>query len=142
MTRESGPALRLTIFVKADDRWHHRPLYAEIVPRAQRRGLAGASVFHGIEGFGRSETIHTARILDLGDDLPCTVVIVDAEDRIREFLPELDELVTDGLVLLDAVEVVSYGSGDADADRRDRGRRGTGWRGTGRKGTGRRDSGR
>ena len=103
-----GPALRLTVLVKADDRWHHRPLWVEIVHRAHRAGLAGASVFHGIEGFGASRTIHTSRILDLGDDLPCSIVVVDVEERVRAFLPELEELVGDGLVLLDRVEGVRY----------------------------------
>jgi PII-like signaling protein len=102
--------MRLTIFVKADDRWHHRPLYTEIVHRAHEAGLAGASVFHGIEGFGRSQMIHTSRILNLSDDLPCSIVIVDTEERIRGFLPQVDELVTEGLVLLDPVEVVKYAS--------------------------------
>jgi PII-like signaling protein len=84
------------------------------VHRAHRAGLAGASVFHGIEGFGRSQLVHTSRILNLSDDLPCTIIIVDTEARVRAFLPEVDELVTDGLVLLDVVEVVknpSRGSG-------------------------------
>ena len=116
MELQSGPALRLTIFVKANDRWHHRPLYTEIVHRAHREGLAGASVFHGIEGFGRSETIHTSRILDLSDDLPCSIVIVDLEQRIRDFLPQLDELVTEGLVFLDPVEVVRYAGRGPDRD--------------------------
>jgi PII-like signaling protein len=114
---ESGPAMRLTIFVKADDRWHHRPLYTEIVHRAHKHGLAGASVFRGVEGFGKSEMIHTSRILDLSDDLPCSVIIVDIEDRIRDFLPQLDELVTEGLVLLDPVEVVKYASRELDGRR-------------------------
>lgn len=110
MQLQSGPAMRLTIFVKADDHWHHRPLYSEIVHRAHQQGLAGASVFHGMEGFGKSDTVHTARILDLSDDLPCSIVIVDLEQRIRDFLPQLDELVTEGLVLLDPVQVVKYAS--------------------------------
>jgi uncharacterized protein len=117
MELSSGPALRLTIFVKANDSWHHRPLYTEIVHRAHRAGLAGASVFHGIEGFGKSETIHTSRILDLSDDLPCAIVIVDLEQRIRDFLPQLDELVTEGLVLLDPVEVVTYAGRAVDGTR-------------------------
>lgn len=103
-----GPALRLTIFVKGNDQWHHRPLYTEIVHRAHQAGLAGASVFHGIEGFGKSDTVHTTRILSLSDDLPCSIVIVDAEERIRDFLPQLDELVTEGLVIVDEVEVIRY----------------------------------
>lgn len=115
MVLPSGPALRLTILLRTDDRWHHRPLYAEVVHRAHRAGLAGASVFHGIEGFGRSEVVHTSRILDLGDDLPCSIVVVDLEQRIRDFLPQLDGLVTGGLVLLDRVEVAAYGAPPAGA---------------------------
>ena len=104
----NGEAARLTVLVKESDQWHHRPLYTEIVHRAHLAGLAGASVFRGIEGFGRSSRIHTSRILSLSEDLPVSVVIVDLEDRIRAFLPELDELVTEGLVMIDPVEVVRY----------------------------------
>jgi uncharacterized protein len=103
-----GPAVRLTIFIGEDDRWHHKPLYHEIVHRAHQAGLAGASVLRGIEGYGASSRIHTTRILSLSEDLPLVIVIVDQEERIRAFLPELDELVTEGLVILDPVEVIRY----------------------------------
>ncbi|WP_128978987.1 DUF190 domain-containing protein [Streptomyces roseicoloratus] len=132
MTRLSGPALRLTVLVGENDTWHHRPLSTEIVHRAHAAGLAGASVFHGVEGFGSSALVHTARLLSLGDDLPVAILVVDTEERVRAFLPELDELLTDGgLVLLDPCEVVRYGPaapprrpdgpGAADADRYGRG---------------------
>ena len=68
MTRLSGPALRVTIFLGESDTWHHRPLYTEIVHRAHAAGLAGASVFRGIEGFGASSLIHTSRLLSLSED--------------------------------------------------------------------------
>lgn len=101
-----GPAARLTVFVKEDAQWHHRPVYSEIVHRAHAAGLAGASVFRGIEGYGRSQHIHTSRILSLAEDLPCSIVIVDAEDKVRAFLPQVEELVGDGLVMIDVVEVI------------------------------------
>jgi len=103
-----GHQKRLTIFIGESDRHGHTPLATEIVQRAHRAGLAGASVFRGIEGYGASNHIHTTRILSLSDDLPIAIVIVDAAERIEPFLAELDELVTEGLVLLDDVEVVKY----------------------------------
>lgn len=103
-----GEATRLTIFVKESDQWHHRPVYTEIVHRAHKAGLAGASVFRGIEGFGKSSHIHTSRILSLSEDLPAAVIIVDVTEKIRAFLPQVDELVTEGLILLDPVEVIKY----------------------------------
>jgi PII-like signaling protein len=96
------------VLIGEADQVHHRPLYTEIVHRAHQAGLAGASVFRGIEGYGKSSHIHTTRLLSLSEDLPVAVVIVDAAERIREFLPELDALVTEGLVLVEEVEVVKY----------------------------------
>lgn len=101
-------AMRLTVFIGEDDHWHHKPLYSEIVHRAHQAGLAGASVLRGIEGYGASSRIHTSRILSLSADLPLAIIIVDAEDKIRDFLLQLDELVTEGLVILDPVEVIRY----------------------------------
>ena len=106
--RLEGAALRLTIFVGEGDQWRHKPLFTEIVHRAHKAGLAGASVIRGIEGYGASSRIHTTRLLSLSEDLPVAVIIVDAEDRIRAFLPQLDELITEGLVIIDPVEVIHY----------------------------------
>jgi PII-like signaling protein len=108
MTRLTGSALRVTVFVGESDTWHHKPLYSEIVHRAHTAGLAGASVFRGIEGYGASSLIHTSRLLSLSEDLPVAIVIVDSEPRVRAFLPQLDELVTEGLVILDDCEVIRY----------------------------------
>jgi PII-like signaling protein len=113
-----GPALRLTIFVGDSDTWHHKPLYTEIVHRAHRAGLAGATVLHGVEGYGASNHIHTTRLLSLSEDLPVVIVIVDDEERIRRFLPVLDELITEGLVMVDPVEVIRYVGRDRKAANR------------------------
>ena len=101
-------ALRLTIFIGDSDTWHHKPLSTEIVHRAHAQGLAGASVFHGSEGYGASSIVHTARLLSMSEDLPMAIVIVDHPDRIRAFLPQLDELIGEGLVILDQVTVIKY----------------------------------
>ncbi|MFE2280857.1 DUF190 domain-containing protein [Streptomyces sp. NPDC059454] len=108
MTRLTGTVLRLTVYVGENDMWHHRPLSSEIVHRARAAGLAGASVFRGVEGFGASSVVHTSRLLSLSEDLPVAVVVVDTEERVRAFLPELDTLVTGGLVLLDRCEAVRH----------------------------------
>ncbi|WP_046470115.1 DUF190 domain-containing protein [Allosalinactinospora lopnorensis] len=102
------PALRLTVYVTDSDTWHHKPLYTEIVHRAHAAGLAGASVFHGVEGFGTSNRIHTSRLLSLTQDLPVSVVIVDAPERVRAFLPQLEEVIGEGHAVLDEVEVIHY----------------------------------
>jgi PII-like signaling protein len=104
----SGAARRLTIVIGEDDTYHGKPLYTEIVHRAHAAGLAGASVFRGIEGYGASNHIHTTRILSLSDDLPVAVIIVDTADRVDAFLPEVEELVGEGLVMVDDVTVVHY----------------------------------
>ena len=103
-----GLNTRLTIYLGEDDHWHHKPLYHEIVRRAKDAGLAGASVLRGVEGYGASSLIHTTRILSLSEDLPVVIVIVDREEKLRAFLPQLDELIGEGLVTLDQVEVVRH----------------------------------
>ncbi|HET6953966.1 MAG TPA: DUF190 domain-containing protein [Acidimicrobiales bacterium] len=99
---------RLTVHIGESDLHGHTPLATEIVQRAHAAGLAGASVFRGVEGYGASHHIHTSRILSLADDLPVAVVIVDRPDAIAAFLPQLDEIVDEGLVVIEDVRVVRY----------------------------------
>jgi PII-like signaling protein len=106
--RLQGSAKRLTIFVGESDHHHHHSLSSEIVLRARKAGLAGASVFRGSEGFGATGHLHTSRLLSLSEDLPVAIVLVDEPERIEAFLPQLDELVTGGLVILDDVDVIRY----------------------------------
>lgn len=100
-------ARRLMIIVDEDATVQHRPLYTEIVERARDAGLAGASVFRGVEGFGASRRINTSRILSLTGNLPAMIIIVDSAERIAGFLPQLVELRVRGLVAYDDVDVVA-----------------------------------
>ncbi len=101
-------AVLLRIFVGESDRWHHQPLYEAIVLKARELHLAGATVLRGPMGFGKSSRLHTAKILRLSMDLPLVIEIVDAEEKIRAFLPALDEMMKGGLVTLEKVKVIHY----------------------------------
>lgn len=103
--RSVGPGTRMTVFV-GRELWHHRPVVHEIVRRAHRLGLAGASVFPSVEGFGAGRRIHGLGALSLAEGTGYLVVVVDTEERVRAFLPHLDGLLTSGLVTLEVVEVV------------------------------------
>jgi PII-like signaling protein len=104
-----GRVRRLTVYLGEDDTWNHKPLYTEIVHRAHRAGLAGASAVRGIEGFGASSPrVHTSRLLSLSEDLPVVVIIVDTAERIDAFLPQVEEVLADGLAVLDDVDVVVH----------------------------------
>jgi PII-like signaling protein len=103
-----GQGLLVRIYIGESDQWQGRPLYQAIVERLRERGLAGATVLRGIEGFGAKAHLHTTRILRLSEDLPILIELVDQEDRVRAVLPELDDMVGDGLITLERVEVVAY----------------------------------
>ena len=103
---ESGKLLR--IFIGESDRWHHQPLYEAIVLKARELGLAGATVLRGPMGFGANSHLHTAKILRLSVDLPMIIEIVDAKEKIDELMPHIDEMVQEGLVTLEKVQVIKY----------------------------------
>ncbi len=107
-----GRAKLLSIYLGESDHLEHRPLYEVIIERLRERGLAGATVLRGVEGFGRHSRIHTASILRLSEDLPIVVQAVDTEEKIRAALPAIDELVTEGMVTLTDVDVIVYRSSD------------------------------
>ncbi len=106
---ENGVLLR--IFIGESDKTPDgRPLYEAIVKRARAADLAGATVLRGPMGFGRHSRVHTTKLLDLSADLPIVIEIVDDEAKVDAFLPVVDELVSEGLVTLEAVRIVRYGS--------------------------------
>ena len=101
-------ALLLRVFLGEDDREKHLPLYEAIVLKAREMHLAGATVFRGLLGFGRSSRMHRANILQLSADLPIVIEIVEREEKVNEFLPVLDEMMGGGLVTLEKVKVIHY----------------------------------
>jgi hypothetical protein len=106
--RVTAQAVRLSIHIGESDRHGHTPLHTEIVQRARAAGLAGATVLRGLEGFGASSVIHTSRLLTMSEDLPVVIIIVDTPDRIDGFLPQLDELIAEGLVVREKVDIIKY----------------------------------
>lgn len=103
-------AVLLRIFIGENDRSEGRPLYERIVVRAREMQLAGATVTRGAMGFGRSSRLHTTKILRLSEDLPLVIEIVDSEEKINLFLPVLETIMSSGLVTLEKVRVLQYGS--------------------------------
>ncbi|SFK10620.1 DUF190 domain-containing protein [Methylocapsa palsarum] len=103
-------AILLRILVGESDRCGSQPLYQAIVLKARELNLAGATVLRGPMGFGQSSRLHTAKILDLSNDLPFVIEIVDAEDKINAFLPILDGMMASGLVTLEKVKIIQYGT--------------------------------
>lgn len=98
----------LRIFIGETDVWHGQPLYEAIVHLAKKEGMAGATAIKGFMGFGCKSHMHTAKLLRLSEDLPIIIEIVDSEEKMNQFLPHLDEMVQEGLITLERVNVIVY----------------------------------
>ena len=98
----------LRIFIGESDQWHGKPLYEAIVLKARELHIAGATVVRGPMGYGANSRLHTTKILRLSEDLPMIVEIVDAKEKIDELMPHVDDMVQEGLVTLEPVQVIKY----------------------------------
>lgn len=98
----------LRVFIGESDKWHGKPLYEAIVLKARELHMAGATVLRGPMGFGAHSRLHTAKIMRLSEDLPMVIEIVDAKDKIDELMPHIDQMVQEGLVTLERVQVIKY----------------------------------
>ena len=107
-------AVLLRIFIGEDDKFQHQPLYQAIVLKAREMHLGGATVLRGQAGFGHSSRLHTTKILRLSQDLPIVIEIIDAQEKIDAFLPVLNGMISSGLVTLEKVQVLQYGTPPAD----------------------------
>ncbi len=98
----------LTIYVNSTDQWHGRPLYSAIVQLCEQMGIAGATVTRCAEGYGAGHRLHTARLLELSENLPVRIEIVDLAERIDPLLPALESMVREGLVTLSNVHILRF----------------------------------
>ncbi len=98
----------LRIFIGEADKYEGKPLYEAIVNLARQKGMAGATVVRGLMGFGAHSRMHTAKILRLSEDLPIVIEIVDETQKIESLLPELDQMIKDGLVTIETIRVLAY----------------------------------
>ena len=110
MTHEkfTGERTLMRIHIGESDKWRGKPLHAAIVELLRKERFSGATVLRGVGGFGSSSVYHTDKILRLSQDLPMVVEVVEANERIEEILPRLDEMVEGGLITLEKVRVILY----------------------------------
>jgi PII-like signaling protein len=109
MPRMEGEQVLMRIFIGESDRWERRPLYAALLEMFRSRGLAGATVVRGVAGFGLHSIIHEAGILRLSADLPIIIEVIDDEARLEAVLPEVDRMMSGGLITMEKVRVIRYG---------------------------------
>jgi PII-like signaling protein len=106
-----GEQFLVRILIGEEEKWHHVPLHRALLERLRHEGFAGATVIHGIAGFGASSVIHTAHLVDLSSDLPVVLEIVDDQEHMDRLVPILDEMITGGaLVTIERVRVLKYAS--------------------------------
>jgi PII-like signaling protein len=107
----NGKQVLVRIFIGESDKWHHQPLHVALLERLRKEGFAGATVLHGIAGFGARSVLHTTHLLRLSEDLPVVIEVVDSEEHVDRLTEILDEMVPEGLVTLESVRVLKYSPG-------------------------------
>ncbi len=103
-----GEGILVRIFVGENDTWEGKPLYEAILQKARESGLAGATILRGVAGFGANSLIHTTKVLRLSEDLPIVIELVDKAEPIEKILPVLDEMVQEGLITREKVNIIAY----------------------------------
>ncbi len=101
----------VTVYVNSTDQWHGRPLYSAVVALCQEKGIAGATVVRCVEGYGAGHRLHTTRLLELSENLPVRIEIVDLPERIEPLLAALGGMIGEGLVTVSTVHVLRFLSG-------------------------------
>lgn len=112
----NGEHVLVRIFIGESDRWHHQSLHVALLERLRKEGFAGATVLHGVAGFGARSVVHSTHLLRLSEDLPVVIEVVDTEEKVEQLTPILDEMVGEGLVTMEKVRVLKYAPGDRPHD--------------------------
>jgi hypothetical protein len=113
-----GIGKMLRIHFGEDDQWHGRPLYQAVVERCRQLDIAGATVYRGIEGYGASTIIRRSHLLRFSPDAPILVQIIDTEENVKRLVPVVDEMVTEGLIVISDVDVIKYAHQDGQHPQR------------------------
>jgi PII-like signaling protein len=111
MRKIEGEQVLMRIFIGESDRWERRPLYAALLELFRAKGLAGATVLKGVAGFGPDSIIHQASLLRMSSDLPLVLEVVDTQEHLEGVLPEVDRMMSGGLITMEKVRVVRYERG-------------------------------
>ena len=110
MRKIEGEQVLMRIFIGESDKWERRPLHAALLELFRAKGLAGATVLRGVAGFGPTSIVHTAGILRLSADLPMILEVVDSPEHLEAVLPEVDRMMSGGLITMEKVQVRRYES--------------------------------
>jgi uncharacterized protein len=108
MRKIEGEQVLMRIFIGESDKWERRPLYAALLELFRAKGLAGATVLRGVAGFGPRSVLHTAGILKLSADLPVVIEVVDSQEHLDGVFPEVDRMMSGGLITMEKVQVLRY----------------------------------
>jgi PII-like signaling protein len=103
-----GEQILIRVFLGDSDKWHHASLHRALLDRLRKEGFAGATVIHGVAGFGASSVIHTAHLVDLSGDLPVVIEVVEDEAHSERLIAILDEMLDGGMVTMEKVRVLRY----------------------------------
>ena len=103
-----GERTLMRIHIGESDKWHGKPLYEAIVQLLRKEGFSGVTVLRGVAGYGGSSIYHTDKLIRLSQDLPIILEVVEAQERIDQILPQLDDMVDGGLITLEKVRVILY----------------------------------
>ena len=111
----NGEQVLVRIFIGESDKWHHQPLHVALLERLRKKGFAGATVYHGVAGFGARSVLHSSHLLRLSEDLPVVIEVVDSQEKMDDLTEILDEMVPEGLVTMEKVRVLKYAPGNRPA---------------------------